>query len=701
MADQMPLRYFYQPGAAQYQTIQVGASPNIPSGSQEVTLEQAREYALKNPNLPISGLGMNYDRNMLFADTQPQSGRIASAGGLSYTTPETIEKALSMANDPNMINVGTATAPLYIPKNSAAAQLNTTELQQPSPLSVATPLTQEQRMSQIQEEINRLASTIAGVSSGAGVPLVPEFQKAFPSLSGGSIPTEGGVGTSVKTADEIAGIPSQTGITGGGGVSGGGTGTDSLANYESSVATSFSEYLEAYQEKQNSLWDKISGVISGNKPTETPEEIVNRIMPEVPERVKQLDLDLAKLKTDYETSNLTTENRLSPMTFIRGEQALVQRQYEISKEGLLLEREALMGDYDRASERASLILDIEREQQDQNTKNQEMAINFMLQSAEGEDQIMLQGLQYNLEQSQKVADRAYQDKKDTQNQIIDILAKNPISAAKYISKNGYPTSVAQALAIGKDADLQVIGSAEEGYSSFNPATGETKQITGGVGGGGTGGGVTPFEEMSPLDQLRYLQVQEKLGTTAGQIVNAQTGTAIKLTDAQSQFFSQGQHIASTAQEVIGLVNELGTNGLKGWVTEKGYLVPVVQNSLDPKAQQLMQKMFDMNNLFVYFSTGKQLNQSEFDRLGKQLPNFMATNEYNQSAIAQLTNSINDRMDNYMTLNGWEIKNQATEEQKSQANTFVDEAITYPSSGSTSNSSWLSNTWSSIWSFLGK
>lgn len=697
--EQMPLRYFYQPGASQYQQIQVGASPNVPHGMQEITLEQARQYAQGNSNLPISGLGIDYNRDMLFSSTQPQSGKIANAEGMTFTSPSDVSRAVEMRNDPNLINIGTASAPLYINKSAVTSPITTNELQKPSPINSTVPQTQEEKLAQIQQRINEIASGVAGMSASIGMPLPTEFKTAFPGIFGDSIPLTAKVGTGIGAADSMAGIPSSGGtVSGTGGTSN--FPTNEGTNYVSTIANSFSDYLSNYQQKQSSLWDKISGVISSNKQTETPEEIVNKIMPEVPERVKQLDLDLGKLRTDYQNSNLTTENRLAPMGYIRGEQALLQRQYEIKKEGMLLEREALMGDYDRASQRASMMLDIQKEQTEQNMANQQMAINFLLQSSQGEDQIMLQGLQYSLEQAQKLEDRKYAETKETQTSIIDILSKNPISAAKYIAKNGYPKTVAEAMSIGKDTDLQVIGSAESGYYSFDPATGKTSPIVSGAPDGG--GGTTDFEDMSPLDQLRYLQVQEKLGTTTGQIVNAQTGSAVKLTDTQSRFFSDGQHIASTAQEVLNLVNELGTNGLKGWVTEKGYLVPVVQNALDPKAQQLMQKMYDMNNLFVYFSTGKQLNQSEFDRLGKQLPNFSATSQYNQSAIAQLTTSINDRMDNYMTLNGWEIKGSsgATNTVNTQANAFVDDNVEYPSSSSTSVSSWLSDTWSSVWNWLG-
>lgn len=159
-----------------------------------------------------------------------------------------------------------------------------------------------------------------------------------------------------------------------------------------------------------------------------------------------------------------------------------------------------------------------------------------------------------------------------------------------------------------------------------------------------------------LDALREFELEQKTKATPGQVVNATTGYPAKLTDTQSQFLSQGQVLRQLNQEVKDSVNQIGTNALRGWVTEKGYLVPVVQKNLvnDPAVLDLMQKMYALNNLFVYFSTGKQINETEFDRLSKQTPNFRATTEYNQKALTNFENNIKSRMDNYLRLNGWKI-----------------------------------------------
>ena len=177
-----------------------------------------------------------------------------------------------------------------------------------------------------------------------------------------------------------------------------------------------------------------------------------------------------------------------------------------------------------------------------------------------------------------------------------------------------------------------------------------------------------------LDELREFDLRQKTESTPGQVVNASTGAPAKLTDTQSQFLSQGSVLRELNQEVKNAVIDIGTEALKGWTTERGYLIPVVQKKYvnDPAVLDLMQKMYALNNLFVYFSTGKQLNETEFDRLAKQTPNFKATTEYNNKALINFENNIKSRMNNYLKFNGWKIRGevQDTLGQTSGGNTYT-------------------------------
>jgi hypothetical protein len=140
----------------------------------------------------------------------------------------------------------------------------------------------------------------------------------------------------------------------------------------------------------------------------------------------------------------------------------------------------------------------------------------------------------------------------------------------------------------------------------------------------------------------------------GQVVTKAQERPVKLTDAQSQFISMGNRLSDVTSEISTLLEKTNTSALKGWVTEQGMTIPVIQGKLSPDQQNLMQKMYELNNMYVYFSTGKQLNQTEFDRLSKQTPNFRATPEYNKSAVTNFKNSIDQRMNQYLDVNGWKI-----------------------------------------------
>lgn len=140
----------------------------------------------------------------------------------------------------------------------------------------------------------------------------------------------------------------------------------------------------------------------------------------------------------------------------------------------------------------------------------------------------------------------------------------------------------------------------------------------------------------------------------GQVVTASNNTPVKLTDTQSHFFEMGQHLVKQATKVQKLIASLPTGAIRGWVTQNGKFFPVVQDKLDPRQEELLQEMSDLNNMFVYFSTGKQLNAEEFSRLSNQLPNTKATPAYNKTALNNFVSSIKGRMGDYMKVNGWKI-----------------------------------------------
>jgi LysM repeat protein len=79
----IPNRYFIQDKGKQgYEQIAVGASPNVPYGATEVSMQEAQQYAQQNPKIDVYGIGMKFDRNALMAGQVPTSTKVAS-----YTAP--------------------------------------------------------------------------------------------------------------------------------------------------------------------------------------------------------------------------------------------------------------------------------------------------------------------------------------------------------------------------------------------------------------------------------------------------------------------------------------------------------------------------------------------------------------------------------------------------------------------------------------
>ncbi len=225
-------------------------------------------------------------------------------------------------------------------------------------------------------------------------------------------------------------------------------------------------------------------------------------------------------------------------------------------------------------------------------------------------------------------------------------------------------------------DKKIFGSAESGYFEYDENTGTAKPL---VAGAATSNKTTTLYRNDPTtgrllritkdaqgNEINIEVVKSPVEAVKGQIVYTQDESPVKLTDTQATFLSQGLTLNGLADDVKQTLNNVDTSAIKGWYTEKGYLVPIVQDSADPQMIDLMQKMYAMNNLFVYFSTGKQINETEFERLSKQNPNLRANSEYNRMAIDNFSNMINDRMNNYLQVNGWKVSGGS----EANADTFV-------------------------------
>ena len=126
------------------------------------------------------------------------------------------------------------------------------------------------------------------------------------------------------------------------------------------------------------------------------------------------------------------------MPLILGQQRALERQYQIRRQGLLLEREALMGDYDRAVRRAEAILELEREQRREERENQRLAIQIMMDAADREERLMLSALERALDRAEKVEERDFLLARQELDDIRSFMAAHPLETSRYVAKYGWP-----------------------------------------------------------------------------------------------------------------------------------------------------------------------------------------------------------------------------------------------------------------------
>lgn len=161
--------------------------------------------------------------------------------------------------------------------------------------------------------------------------------------------------------------------------------------------------------------------------------------------------------------------------------------------------------------------------------------------------------------------------------------------------------------------------------------------------------------LSLLDQQRLVNLQNATTPAAGQIISTATGYPVDITDAAALKISDLQNLQSQTTYVAKLINQLSSTGaLKGWTVQNGVYVPIVQDNLDPAQVEAMQEMQRLANLYIYATSGKQINEQEFQRLQRTVPSILATTENNQKVLENFKRVGDTALANYLKVNGWKI-----------------------------------------------
>jgi len=206
------------------------------------------------------------------------------------------------------------------------------------------------------------------------------------------------------------------------------------------VPTSYEDFLGERQTFFGGLMDRFKGLFTPDKPLT---EVAKEMLPEIPARLTQLDTQLAQLRTSYQTGAQQIEEQTIPMRFITGQQQSLERRYEIKKQGILLEREAIQGEYDRALDRVKTMLGLEVEDRKAKRETQREELNLLLAEASAEEEIALRAYERQLDRQDAIEDRNFQLKVKEQDDIMKVIAATPEAFA---GKN-WPTSIEEALSV--------------------------------------------------------------------------------------------------------------------------------------------------------------------------------------------------------------------------------------------------------------
>jgi len=298
------------------------------------------------------------------------------------------------------------------------------EIPAESVLAPEAPMSREEKMAAIQQEIQRISQTISGLTpkvqaavSAARPTTTAREREEEPEVPEGYIrdPEHGRL---IKIEDTEPKPPA--------------------INHQEIV----NDLLKNIQNIRGDLAQDIKDILATSS-TETAQQIIDRLYPELPEKVTELDQKLAQLDTQYRLQREQIMAQPYPGGILRGQEALAYRQYEIKRQGLLMEREALMGDYDRAVERANTVLGLEMKMREEERENQRLAIDLLMQEADTEEAIQLEMFKRQLDRAEEGERREYEQAIKELDAITAIMAKDPAAFIGY----GMPKSVDEAIRI--------------------------------------------------------------------------------------------------------------------------------------------------------------------------------------------------------------------------------------------------------------
>jgi hypothetical protein len=429
--------------------VQVGAG-NIPFGHQEISREEAR--TIQEAGGRLVGLGD-------FKDIQGALGGTATSGivdapelGLTHAKVSDVEDIRSKFEDPNLINVGTKTAPKFIPKGSPGAKLS-----QSPDFNAATTGRQDMpqnlhigptNFANLQKQFTPAQIEAATIRRDGDIFWNPNVNIESLDAQGKKKKLDGISVDQLAPAQKTQ-VPTTTIDTGS---------TASVVASANQSSKTINDYIAQLTTETTETEQQYDDILS--KYTDLLEDTAGRGQEQLAQeqkfQVDKLRTDLSNINSQIQTKaaeyeSLITEQEGKPITMnsIIGAQAQI-RKAMASEIGLLQARAlGLQGQLGAAQSNADRAVDLKYTQVEDNLKIYEAQLNALMPELSKEERIRAQAQQNMIaDQRQAIADQKEEEKQiqkimldaissGVDSSIVDQIgmAENFEEAAGLLSKN--------------------------------------------------------------------------------------------------------------------------------------------------------------------------------------------------------------------------------------------------------------------------
>lgn len=379
-----------------------------------------------------------------------------------------------------------------------------------------------------------------------------------------------------------------------------------------------------------------------------------------PQSETDLETQYADIQTRLKQYDLETQKRVeaqyglgSPLSVAQTFATKEQKNAELGRQGLQLEEQNTLLKLNLAQANRQLNVDIATKGYDRAVADYNRKIGEIEKKVAGVEKLQT-AHKNTVDSIASLASSALDVFEQNNDEMGGVQMLKDLSQQYNIDPN-YLLSAIQSLRVKEKSWSEPYDLPGVGQVQRNAQTGEIR---------GLKPTVSPGTDL--LGALRELKYLEGTAVSPGQVVNAKTNLPVKLSNEQSGKVADFQNLLSRVDVVQGLLNDVQSTGaIKGWILKEGIYTPIVQRTLNAKELELMQELARISNQYVYLVSGKQINEQEFVRLSRAIPDIRATKEANETVMKNFRSYLQGGLNNFLRVNGWKLAGEETPSQSSQ------------------------------------